>query len=78
MILTTKQTTKERKTMMTMKELHRGLDLLCSGFTMEMLLDLNPEQLTQLENLTAEEIKHRKEFHSNLSKMLRDFRTNSK
>ena len=60
--------------MMTMKELHRRLDLLCS----EMLLDLNPEQLTQLENLTAEEIKHRKEFHSNLSKMLRDFRTNSK
>lgn len=64
--------------MMTMKELHRGLDLLCSGFTMEMLLDLNPEQLTQLEKLTAEEIKRRKEFHSNLSKTLRDFRTNSK
>lgn len=60
--------------MMSIKELHRGLDQIGRVVTMDFLYEHTPEQLVRLEAFVSAELKRRSESAIEYSKLLSDFR----
>lgn len=52
--------------MMTVKELHKGLDKLGQAMTMDTLMDYTPEQLSTLAEMVEIELKRRSKFVTEL------------
>lgn len=50
--------------MMTVKELHKGLDALGQTMTMDALMDYTPEQLGTLAEMVEIELKRRSKFRT--------------